>query len=69
MEKLAFGNCVPISGTQVREGKKMVKLLKKGSILGTPKQFVIFTAVVITIAFLCYWWLGDVHQTLAVTIF
>jgi hypothetical protein len=37
LKKLAFGNCVPILGTQVREGKKMVKLLKKGSIPETPK--------------------------------
>jgi len=47
----------------------MAKELKKGSILGTPKQFAIFVAIVIAIAFLCYWWLGDVRQTLAATIF
>jgi len=51
------------------EGKKMDKELKKGSIPGTPKQFAIFAAIVIAIAFLCYWWLGDVRQTLAATIF
>jgi len=54
LEKLAFGNCVSISGTKVREGKKMVKLLKKGNVPRTPKQFVFFTAVVIAMVFLCY---------------
>lgn len=47
----------------------MAKLLKKSSIPGTPKQFVIFAAIVIAIAFLCYWCLRDVHQTLAAIIF
>ncbi len=41
----------------------------KVQISGTPRQFAIFTAVVIAIAFLCYWWLGDMPQTLAATIF
>ncbi|HEY4711210.1 MAG TPA: SLC13 family permease [Dehalococcoidia bacterium] len=47
----------------------MVKELKSGSIPGTPKQFAIFAAIIIAIAFLCYWWLRDTHQTLAATIF
>ena len=47
----------------------MVKELKKGEIPGTPKQFAIFAAVVVAIAFLCHWWLKDIHQTLAATIF
>jgi len=46
----------------------MVKELKKGEIPGTPKQFAIFAAIVIAIAFLCYWGLRDIHQTLAATV-
>lgn len=45
----------------------MVELLKKASIPGTPRQFGIFTAIVVVVAFLCHWWLKDVHQTLAAT--
>jgi Na+/H+ antiporter NhaD/arsenite permease-like protein len=47
----------------------MAKQLKRGEIPGTPKQFAIFTAIIIAVAFLCYWWLRDIHQTLAATIF
>jgi Na+/H+ antiporter NhaD/arsenite permease-like protein len=45
----------------------MVKELKKGEIPGTPRQFAIFAAIVIAVAVLCYWGLGDIHQTLAAT--
>jgi Na+/H+ antiporter NhaD/arsenite permease-like protein len=45
----------------------MVKELKKGSIPGTPKQFAIFAAIVMAVAFLCYWGLRDVHQAIAAT--
>lgn len=47
----------------------MVKQLSKGEIPGTPRQFAIFAAIVTVIAVLCHWWLRDVHQTLAATIF
>jgi Na+/H+ antiporter NhaD/arsenite permease-like protein len=47
----------------------MVKELKQVTIPGTPKQFAIFSAIIIAIAFLCHWWLRDIHQTLAATIF
>ena len=43
----------------------MVKELKKAEIPGTPRQFAIFAAIVIAVAFLCYWGLRDIHQTLA----
>lgn len=46
----------------------MAKELEKGDIPGTPKQFAIFAAIVVAIAFLCYWGLRDVHQTLAATV-
>jgi Na+/H+ antiporter NhaD/arsenite permease-like protein len=46
----------------------MVKELKRGGIPGTPRQFAIFAAIVIAIAFLCYWGLRDIHQTLAATV-
>ncbi|MDH4291367.1 MAG: SLC13 family permease, partial [Dehalococcoidia bacterium] len=46
----------------------MVKELKKGEIPGTPKQFAIFMAIVMAVAFLCYWGLRDIHQTLAATV-
>jgi Na+/H+ antiporter NhaD/arsenite permease-like protein len=47
----------------------MAKELKKGSVPGTPKEFGIFAAIIIAVGFLCYWWLGDMHQTMAATIF
>jgi Na+/H+ antiporter NhaD/arsenite permease-like protein len=46
----------------------MVKELKKGEIPGTPKQFALFAAIVVVVAFLCHWWLKDIHQTLAATV-
>ena len=47
----------------------MPEEMERESIPGTPKQFAIFAAIVVAIAFLCHWWLQDMHQTLAATIF
>ena len=46
----------------------MAEELEKEGVPGTPKQFAIFAAIVIAIAFLCYWGLRDIHQTLAATV-
>ena len=48
---------------------KMTQEMKAVDTQVTPKQFAIYAAIVVAIAFLCYWWLRDMHQTLAATIF
>jgi len=47
----------------------MTDELEQAGVPGTPRQFAIFAVIVIAVAFLCHWWLKDMHQTLAATIF
>lgn len=47
----------------------MAEEMEKVGVPGTPKEFAIFGAIVVTIGFLCYWWLKDIPQTIAAGVF